>query len=61
MLVLAGFWGVGASGEGRGGPGGGPGGPGGGPGGPGDGPGALEVVDLEVDRSRTSMRTLYYF
>ena len=45
---------MGASGEGRGGPGGGPGGPGG-------GPGALEVVDLEVDRSRTRMRTLYYF
>ena len=49
---MAGFWGVGASGEGRGGPGGGPGGPGG-------GPGALEVVDLEVDRSRTSMRLVY--
>ena len=34
-MVLGGFWGVGAAGEGRGGPGGGPGGPGGGPGGPG--------------------------
>ena len=45
---------MGASGEGRGGPGGGPGGPGG-------GPGALEVVDLEVARSRTSMRIVYYF
>ena len=54
LLVLGGFWGVGVSGEGRGGPGGGPGGPGG-------GPGALEVVDLEVARSRTSMRTVYYF
>ena len=52
---------MGASGEGWGGPGSGPGGPGGGPGGPGDGPGALEVVDLEVARSRTSMRTMYYF
>ena len=52
---------MGASGEGRGGPGGGPGGPGGGPGGPGGGPGALEVVDLEVARSRTSMRIVYYF
>ena len=45
---------MGASGEGLGGPGGGPGGPGG-------GPGALEVVDLEVARSRTSMRMLYFF
>ena len=64
LLVLGGFWGVGASGEGLGrlggGPGG-PGGPGGGPGGPGDCPGALEVVDLEVARSRTSMRIVYYF
>ena len=45
---------MGASGQGRRGPGGGPGGPGG-------GPGALEVVDLEVARSRTSMRIVYYF
>ena len=54
FIVFAGFGGVGASGQGRGGPGGGPGGPGG-------GPGALEVVDLEVARSRTSMRIVYYF
>ena len=45
---------MGASGQGRGGPAGGPGGPGG-------GPEALEVVDLEVARSTTSMRTVYYF
>ena len=54
LIVFVGFGGVGASGQGRGGPGGGPGGPGG-------GPGALEVVDLEVARSRTSTRIGYYF
>ena len=54
LIVLGGFWGVGASKEGRGGPGSGPGEPGG-------GPAALEVVDLEVARSRTSMQIVYYF
>ena len=54
MSVSVGFGGVGASGQGRGGPRGGLGGPGG-------GPGALEVVDLEVARSRTSMQIVHYF
>ena len=54
LLVFVGFGDVGASRQGRG-------GPGRGPGGPGSGPGALEVVDLEVARSTTSIGTMNYF